>query len=79
MYSLVTVAKDCHKGDTANADRDGVVQKIRTAGFRVEGLAKCMRTNNPEGVVLANNFNTGTRPFILRLVFCLFFFLPHCP
>ena len=31
------VAKDCHKKDSANSDRDGVVLKIREAGFRVEG------------------------------------------
>jgi Glycosyltransferase family 10 (fucosyltransferase) C-term len=54
------VAKDCHKkgGDLANADRDGVVHRIRQAGFRVDGLSKCMRSHNAEGVVLHNVYDT---------------------
>ena len=43
------VAGDCHKRDNANSNRDAVVLKIRKAGFRVEGLGKCLHTVNPEG------------------------------
>ena len=40
------VAKDCHTkgGDRANANRDQVVLSIRQAGFRIDGLSKCMRS-----------------------------------
>jgi len=31
------VASDCHKRDTANANRDSVVHEIRFNGFRVDG------------------------------------------
>jgi hypothetical protein len=44
------VASDCHKRDGANANRDGIVQLLRTEGFRVDGLGRCMHTNTgPEG------------------------------
>lgn len=46
------VAGDCHKRDNANSRRDTVVLEIRHAGFRVEGLGKCMHTVNPEGTHL---------------------------
>jgi hypothetical protein len=54
------VAKDCHKkhGDAANADRDSVVYHIRQAGFRVEGLSKCMSSRNPEGIYLPKTHDT---------------------
>lgn len=32
------VASDCHRHDSANADRDNVVRYIRDEGFRVDGL-----------------------------------------
>ncbi len=32
------VASDCHRHDSANADRDSVVHRIRQEGFRVDGL-----------------------------------------
>lgn len=34
------VASDCHRHDSANADRDSVVHHIRQEGFRVDGLGK---------------------------------------
>ena len=43
------VAGDCHKRDSANANRDHYVYLLRKAGFRVEGLGRCMHTTNPEG------------------------------
>ena len=43
------VAGDCHKRDSANSNRDHIVHRIRRAGFRVEGLGRCMHTTNPEG------------------------------
>ena len=46
------VAGDCHKRDNANSNRDTVVLKIRKAGFRVEGLGRCLHTVNPEGTCL---------------------------
>ena len=49
------VAGDCHKRDNANAKRDHIVYLIRNAGFRVEGLGRCMHTVNPEGVTLPTN------------------------
>lgn len=45
------VAGDCHKRDNANSNRDHVVHEIRKAGFRVEGLGRCMHTVNPEGML----------------------------
>jgi cobalamin biosynthesis Co2+ chelatase CbiK len=50
MY--IYVAGDCHKRDNANSNRDNVVYQIRKAGFRVEGLGRCMHTKNPEGISL---------------------------
>lgn len=38
------VASDCHKRDAANANRDGNVVNIRNAGFRVDGLGRCLHT-----------------------------------
>lgn len=49
------VAGDCHKRDNANSNRDNIVHQIRKAGFRVEGLGKCMHTINPEGISLPTN------------------------
>ena len=49
------VAGDCHKRDNANANRDHYVYLLRKAGFRVEGLGRCMHTTNPEGITLPTN------------------------
>lgn len=43
------VAGDCHKRDSANSHRDHVITHIRNAGFRVDGLGRCMHSINPEG------------------------------
>lgn len=32
------VASDCHRHDSANADRDSVIHRIRLEGFRIDGL-----------------------------------------
>lgn len=53
------VASDCHKRDSANANRDNVVGEIRRAGFRVDGLGRCMRSAaGPEGVTLPKTGDT---------------------
>ena len=53
------VASDCHKRDAANANRDNVVGDIRRAGFRVDGLGRCMRSaEGPEGVTLPKSGDT---------------------
>ena len=44
------VASDCHKRDGANANRDGVVQQLRAAGIRVDGLGRCMHEIGPGGL-----------------------------
>ncbi len=53
----VYVASDCHKHDSANANRDGVIFNIRREGFRVDGLGRCMKTPTPtpEGIELVSN------------------------
>lgn len=53
------VASDCHKRDSANANRDHVVGEIRRAGFRVDGLGRCMKSPvGPEGVTLPKSGDT---------------------
>jgi hypothetical protein len=52
------VASDCHRHDSANANRDGVVQILRDHGFRVDGLGRCMRRIGPEGISLPTNPDT---------------------
>jgi Glycosyltransferase family 10 (fucosyltransferase) C-term len=53
------VASDCHKRDSANANRDNVVGEIRKAGFRVDGLGRCMRSPvGPEGISLPKTGDT---------------------
>ena len=50
----VYVASDCHRHDSANANRDGVVFTLRKEGFRIDGLGRCMKshTPTPEGIEL---------------------------
>jgi hypothetical protein len=44
------IASDCHRHDGANSNRDGIVRMLRGEGVRVDGLGRCMRTENvPEG------------------------------
>jgi hypothetical protein len=52
------VASDCHKRDSANANRDGVVHMIRQEGFRVDGLGRCMHSLGPEGIALSKSRDT---------------------
>jgi len=69
------VASDCHKRDTANANRDQVVQHLREAGFRIDGLGKCMRSPpNAEGIGLPNGHNTRYNLMIKREVISNFMF-----
>ena len=50
------VASDCHNRDSANANRDSVVIDIRNAGFRVDGLGRCLKTPvGPEGIELSKD------------------------
>eukprot|EP00606_Chrysophyceae_sp_TOSAG23-5_P000733 GSChrysophyteH2.ASY1.ANO1.153.1 assembled CDS len=50
------VASDCHGRDAANANRDSVVIDIRNAGFRVDGLGRCLKTPvGPEGIELSKD------------------------
>lgn len=61
------VASDCHRHDSANADRDSVVHKIREHGFRVDGLGRCMHTNpGPEGVSLPKTKDTRYNLYLKR-------------
>lgn len=43
------VASDCHRRDSANANRDNVVYQLREAGIRIDGLGRCMKSHIPEG------------------------------
>ena len=52
------VASDCHKRDSANANRDGVIYQIRAEGFRVDGLGRCMHSIGPEGIELSKSRDT---------------------
>jgi hypothetical protein len=49
------VASDCHKRDSANANRDHIIWQLRKEGFRVDGLGRCMHQLGPEGVSLPTN------------------------
>jgi len=55
------VASDCHKRDGANSNRDGIVQQLRDAGFRVDGLSKCMHSVVPEGIILSRARDQGSK------------------
>lgn len=46
------VASDCHRRDAANSNRDGVVHWLRLEGARIDGLGKCMKNKNHEGISL---------------------------
>jgi len=60
------VASDCHKHDSANANRDGVVGLVR-GGFRVDGLGRCMHTaTGPEGVSLSKSKDTRYSLYLKR-------------
>eukprot|EP01031_Cornospumella_fuschlensis_P037806 gene37806-45928_t len=53
------IASDCHRRDSANANRDGVVQELRDLGLRIDGLGRCMHTPHvPEGYGLPKTRDT---------------------
>lgn len=53
------VASDCHKRDSANANRDSVVLSIRGQDFRIDGLGRCLNTGTgPEGYELPRTRDT---------------------
>jgi hypothetical protein len=62
------IASDCHERhdwDLANAHREDVVRDLRTAGFRIDGLGRCLHTDDiPEdGKTLdLTNFYDGSHP-----------------
>jgi hypothetical protein len=61
------VASDCHRHDSANANRDNVVRLIRGEGFRVDGLGRCMHTEpGPEGVSLPKTRDTRYNLYLKR-------------
>ena len=68
------VASDCHRRDSANANRDHIVQLIRDNGFRVDGLGRCMRQIGPEGITLPNSHETRYNLFLKRQVISKFMF-----
>jgi hypothetical protein len=68
------VASDCHGGDGANANRNEVIRDIRNAGFRVDGLGKCMRSYGPEGITLPNMRNTGLNLVLKRQTIAKYMF-----
>jgi hypothetical protein len=46
------VAHNCH------SSRNGVVDELRKKGFRVDGLGRCMRNGNPDGIALHHSRST---------------------
>jgi hypothetical protein len=61
------VASDCHKRDSANANRDSFVHLIRLNDFRVDGLGRCMHTpTGPEGITLYKTRDTNYNILIKR-------------
>ena len=69
------VASDCHKRDSANANRDNVVGEIRRAGFRVDGLGRCMRSPvGPEGIALPKTGDTRYNLLLKRKAISRFMF-----
>ena len=70
------VAKDCHTkgGDKANSNRDGVVFALRQAGFRIDGLSKCMKSQTPEGVYLPKTHDNVQNLLLKREAIARFMF-----
>jgi hypothetical protein len=61
------VASDCHRRDSANSNRDQIIQLIRNEGFRIDGLGRCMHTEpGPEGVSLPKSRDTRYNLFLKR-------------
>jgi hypothetical protein len=69
------VASDCHKRDSANADRDNVVLSLRGEDFRVDGLGRCLRSPvGPEGYELPRTRDTRYNLEIKREVISNYMF-----
>jgi hypothetical protein len=69
------VASDCHKRDSANANRDSVVGEIRRVGFRVDGLGRCMRSaTGPEGISLPKSGDTRYNLLLKRKAIARYMF-----
>eukprot|EP01038_Epipyxis_sp_PR26KG_P009574 gene9574-12897_t len=69
------VASDCHKRDSANANRDSVVHMIKTNDFRVDGLGRCMHTpTGPEGIVLGKTRDSLYNLYLKRLAISNYMF-----
>lgn len=69
------VASDCHRRDSANANRDSVVFSIRQGGFRVDGLGRCMKSPpNAEGVSLPNTYDSRYNLMLKRKVISNYLF-----
>jgi hypothetical protein len=75
ISSFFTLKKKSTQRDSANANRDAVVQLIRNEGFRVDGLARCMRSPvGPEGISLPNTPSTRYNLEIKREVLSRYMF-----
>lgn len=68
------IASDCHRRDSANARRDEVIGQIRSLGFRVDGLGRCMHSEGPEGVSLPKTRDTRYNLNLKRSVVGKFLF-----
>ncbi len=60
------VASDCHKRDSANSNRDSVVQMLRWFDLRVDGLGRCMHQIGPEGVELPRTRDSRYNLYLKR-------------
>lgn len=69
------VASDCHKRDSANANRDNVALSIRESPFRVDGLGRCLKTPvGPEGLELPKSRDTRYNLILKREVISNYMF-----
>ncbi len=75
IKGAVYVASDCHKRDRANSHRDEHVLTLRKAGFRVDGLGRCLHTPNiPENITLGNPYLHDLRLYNKRLAISNYMF-----
>ncbi len=68
------VASDCHKRDSANSNRDWYIQQLRNAGFRVDGLGRCMHSIGPENIQLPNSRDSRYNLYLKRDIISKFMF-----
>ena len=69
------VASDCHKRDSANANRDNVALSIRESPFRVDGLGRCLKSPvGPEGLELPKTRDTRYNLVLKREVISNYMF-----